>query len=132
MSPLCAALKPIFAEQRWLLENRDEGCTESAVDGACWNGHETVVHWLVCEWGQVGTERSLDYAASTGRLEVGPTKCRNCQRIDWLVVFRIASPSIPDYSIDKAAIRMQHGSHQCEGQLSLFYWAEYHLHLGRS
>ena len=55
---------------RWLLENREEGCTESAVDGACWNGHEETVRWLVCEWGQSGTERALDYAASTGRLEV--------------------------------------------------------------
>lgn len=55
---------------RWLLENRDEGCTESAVDGACWNGHEATVRWLICEWRQAGSERALDYAASTGRLEV--------------------------------------------------------------
>lgn len=55
---------------RWLLENREEGCTESAVDGACWNGHEEMVRWLVCDWGQSGTEHALDYAASTGRLEV--------------------------------------------------------------
>lgn len=55
---------------RWLLENRDEGCTESAVDGACWNGHEGTVRWLMCERRQAGSERALDYAASTGRLEV--------------------------------------------------------------
>lgn len=57
-------------EFRWLLENRDEGCTESAVDGACWNGHEAMVRWLMCEWRQAGSERAIDYAASTGRLEV--------------------------------------------------------------
>lgn len=55
---------------RWLLENREEGCTESAVDGACWNGHETIVRWLVDSRGREGSERALDYAASTGRLEV--------------------------------------------------------------
>jgi len=77
---------PCFlSKPRWLLENRDEGCTESAVDGACWNGHEPTVRWLMCEWGQAGSERSLDYAASTGRLEVGSTKNNGQCRLQRLV-----------------------------------------------
>lgn len=66
--PVCS--QPTLSERRWLLENRDEGCTESAVDGACWNGHEETVRWLMCEWRQAGSKRALDYAASTGWLEV--------------------------------------------------------------
>lgn len=55
---------------RWLLQQRGEGCTVTAVDDACWNGHEDVVRCLMCEFEETGSHRAMDYAASTGRLEV--------------------------------------------------------------
>lgn len=66
----CSLATIILLVGRWLLNNRQEGCTESAIDGACWNGHSETVEWLVNDWGQEISERALDYAASTGRLEV--------------------------------------------------------------
>lgn len=68
--PLYDLFTPKYLPFRWLLEARTEGCTDAAVDGACWNGHENVVRWLMCEGGETGSERALDYAASTGRIEV--------------------------------------------------------------
>lgn len=70
MPPLSTIFALTGFFDRWILENRDEGCTESAVDGACWNGHEATVRWLMCDLGQSGSGRAFDYAASAGRLKV--------------------------------------------------------------
>lgn len=55
---------------QWLHENRPEGCTTDAIDGAASWGHLDVVKWLHEHTNEGCTAEAMNGAAEGGHLEV--------------------------------------------------------------
>ncbi|EGZ14440.1 hypothetical protein PHYSODRAFT_332827 [Phytophthora sojae] len=76
---------------RWLSENRSEGCTSAAMDGAAGNGHLEVVQWLHSNTQAGCTTIAMDSAAQNGHLKV----------VKWLHEHR--SEGCTGHAMDKTA-----------------------------